>query len=317
MQYRQLGKSGVRVSVIGLGTNRFGYERMPQDEVNRVLDAALDMGINFLDSADVYTGGRSEETIGAALNGRSGATRRNRFVIATKFRSKTGEGPNDSGGSRYHMFDAVENSLRRLQTDHIDLYYLHAWDPTTPVDEVMRALDDLVRAGKVRYAGISNAMAWQIAHANLLAEMRGWSPFVAVQSHYHMLEREVEREMLPFCRERGVGMIPYFPLAGGFLTGKYRRGQPAPTGSRGESNQYVQQYMTDANYTLVERMEAWAGERGHTAGDLAQAWLFAHPEVSSVITGATRLDQVQQNVKAADWQLTGDEMKAVEEMLNG
>lgn len=310
MQYRQLGKSGLRVSVIGLGANRFGYQRMPQEEVNRTLDAALDLGINFLDSADVYQGGRSEETIGSALQ-----NKRDKFVIATKFMNQTGEGPNDWGASRYHMMNALEASLRRLRTDRIDLYYLHRWDETTPVDELMRSLDDAVRAGKVRYLGVSNCMAWQAAHANLLAEVRGWTPFVAVQSHYHMLEREVESEMLPFCRERGVGMIPYFPLAGGFLTGKYRRGQPAPAGSRGESNPYVQRYMTETNYDLLDKLEAWTKERGHTTGELAQAWLLAHPEVSSVISGATRLEQVQQNVKAAEWSLSEDEKQQVDALL--
>jgi aryl-alcohol dehydrogenase-like predicted oxidoreductase len=284
---------------------------MPQEEVNRTLDAALDLGINFLDSADVYQGGRSEECIGAGLQGK-----RDAFVIATKFFNKTGEGPNDWGGSRYHMTSALEASLRRLRTDRIDLYYLHRWDETTPVEELMRALDDAVRAGKVRYIGVSNCMAWQAAHANLLAEMRGWTPFVAVQSHYHMLERAVESEMLPFCASKGVGMIPYFPLAGGFLTGKYRRGQAAPAGSRGESNKYVQQYMTDSNYNLLETLQAWTEKRGHTTGELAQAWLLAHPAVSSVISGATRLEQVQQNVKAAEWVLTGEEMAEIEGFLN-
>jgi len=302
----------MRVSVIGLGTNRFGYERMPQEEVNRTLSAALDMGINFLDSADVYQGGRSEETIGTALQG----GKRDRFVIATKYFNKTGDGPNDWGASRYHLMNALEASLRRLRTDRIDLYYLHTWDETTPVEELMRSLDDAVRAGKVRYIGVSNCLAWQAAHANLLAEMRGWTPFVAVQSHYHMLEREVEREMLPFCHSKGVGMIPYFPLAGGFLTGKYRRGQAAPAGSRGESNKYVQQYMTDANYNLLEKIEAWTAERGRSTSELAQAWLLGHPEVSSVITGATRLEQVQQNVKAAEWTLTAEEMGEVEGFLS-
>ncbi len=229
MQYRQLGKSGVRVSVIGLGTNRFGYERMPQEEVNRVIDASIDLGINFLDSADVYQGGRSEETIGAALKGR-----RNRFVIATKFSSRTGEGPNDWGASRYHLYEAVEASLRRLQTDHIDLYYVHNFDPTTPIEEMMRGLDDLVRAGKVLYIGASNFLAWQMARSNLLAEVHGWSPFIAIQSHYHLLERGIEKEILSFCHNQGIGLIPYFPLAGGILTGKYKRGQKAPEGSRGE-----------------------------------------------------------------------------------
>ena len=181
MQYRQLGKSGVRVSVIGIGTNRFGHERMPQEEVNRVIDGAADLGINFLDSADVYQGGRSEETLGVALHGR-----RDRFVIATKFYNRTGTGPNDWGASRYHLFSAVEASLRRLQTDHIDLYYVHNWDENTPVEEMLRGLDDLVRAGKIRYIGASNFLAWQTMQANLLAGFHGWSPFIVSQNHYHL-----------------------------------------------------------------------------------------------------------------------------------
>ena len=310
MQYRQMGKSGVRVSIVGLGTNRFGYERMPQEEVNRVIDAAVDLGINFLDSADVYTGGRSEETIGVALK-----TRRNKFVIATKYYNKTGEGPNDWGASRSHLYDAVDASLRRLQTDHIDLYYVHNFDHATPIEEMLRGLDDLVRAGKVRYIGASNFLAWQIARSNLLADVHGWSPFVVSQNHYHMLERGVENEILSFCHSQSVGLIPYFPLAGGFLTGKYPQGQPAPAGSRGETSPYVQQYMTPANYAILEQLGKWAEQRGHTTGDLAQAWLLAHPEVSSVISGATRLEQVQQNVKAADWELSADDVKEVNQIL--
>lgn len=310
MQYRQLGKSGLRVSAIGLGTNRFGYDRMPQEEVNRAIDAAADLGINFLDSADIYQGGRSEETIGNALKGK-----RERFVLATKFFNATGEGPNDWGASRYHMIRAVDASLRRLQTDWIDLLYVHRWDETTPMDEMLRGLDDLTRSGKVRYVGASNFLSWQLAQANMLAGTHGWSPFVVLQAHYHMLERELELETLPYCRASGVSLVPYFPLAGGFLTGKYRRGQPAPAGSRGESNQYVQQYMTDANYNAIERLEAWAAQRGHTLGDLAQAWLLAQPGICSVISGATRLEQVQQNVRAAEWALTPEEAQEVRALL--
>jgi len=310
MQYRQLGKSGVRVSVIGLGTNQFGSARVPQAEVDRLIGGAADLGINFIDSADIYQGGRSEETLGVALQGR-----RNQFLLATKYFNKTGEGTNDRGASRYHLYDAVEGSLRRLQTDHIDLYYVHNFDDATPFEEMLRSLDDLVRAGKVRYIGASNFLAWQLAHANLLADFHGWSPFIASQNHYHLLERGIEREVASYCRRMGAGLIPYFPLAGGFLTGKYHRGQPAPAGSRGESNKYVQQYMTDANYTLLERLTEWAAQRGHTPGDAAQSWLLAHPEVSSVISGATRLEQVQENVKAAEWVLAPDEVKQIEEFL--
>jgi aryl-alcohol dehydrogenase-like predicted oxidoreductase len=311
MEYRQLGNSGVRVSLIGLGTNRFGSASLPQEGVNRMVDAALDLGINFIDTANGYQDGRSEETLGQALKGR-----RDRFVLATKFYFPVGDGPNDQGASRYHMLHAVEASLRRLQSDHIDLYYVHRWDENTPIEETLRALDDLIRHGKVRYVGASNFASWQLAHANLLAEVRGWTPFVVLQSHYHMLERSVEREVLPFCRAHKVGFVPYFPLAGGFLTGKYKRGQAAPAGSRGESNSYVQQYMTEANYDKIEQLTTWAEAHKRGLNELAQAWLLAQPQVCSVISGATKLEQVLSNVKAADWILTSEELAEVNAILD-
>ena len=309
MDYRQLGTSGVRVSVIGLGTNQFGG-KVDQQGVQAIVDKALDLGINFIDTADVYQQGRSEETLGAALK-----DRRHHFVVATKGSNRSGPGPNDYGASRYHIAHAAKASLRRLQTDAIDLYQIHRWDATTPIEETLRALDDLVRGGKIRYIGASNFAAWQLARANLLAEIRGWSPFVTIQPHYHMLEREVEREIVPYCAAYGVGILPYFPLAGGFLTGKYRRGEAAPPGSRGESSTYVQQYMTDANYTIVERLEAWAEARGHTLGELAHAWLLSHPQVSSVISGVTSVAQLQSNARAAGWQLAPDEQSEVNKIL--
>ncbi len=309
MEYRQLGRSGVRVSAIGLGANQFGG-KVDQAGVDAIIGGAIELGINFIDTADVYTGGRSEETLGVALKGRW-----DKVVLATKVRTKMGDGPNDQGASRYHIVNGVEASLRRLQSDHIDLYQIHSWDATTPIEETLRALDDLVRAGKVRYVGASNFAAWQLARANLLAELRGWSPFVTIQPHYHMLERGIELELLPYCAAYEVGILPYFPLAGGFLTGKYRRGAPPPAGSRGETSPYVQKYLTDANYAVVERLEAWASERGHSLGELAHAWLLAHPQVSSVISGATRLEQVQANAKAVDWRLSGDELAEVNGLL--
>lgn len=312
MEYRNLGKSGLKVSAIGLGTNRFGAPHVPQAAVNDMLDAALDLGINFIDSADVYTGGQSEVTLGNALKGRW-----DKVVLATKFFWATGDGPNDRGGSRYHMLNAVDASLRRLQSDHIDLYYLHRWDISTPIEETLRGLDDLIRMGKVRYIGASDLAAWQLAKANLLAEFRGWTAFAALQSHHHMLERDVEREVLPYCAAHGVGFVPYFPLAGGFLTGKYRRGQPAPAGSRGEGSDYVKGYMTNANYDRIEKLEAWAAERGHGLGDLAQAWLLAQPAVCSVISGATRLEQIQANVRAVEWKLSQTELEEVNLLLKG
>ncbi len=309
MEYRQLGNSGVRVSVIGMGTNQFG-SKIDQAGVNDVLDAALDLGLNFIDTADVYTNSQSETLLGNALKGRW-----DKFVLATKVYFKMGDGPNDYGASRYHITNGVEASLRRLQSDHIDLYQMHRWDPLTPIEETMRTLDDLISSGKVRYIGASAYAAWQLAEANLLAEMRGWTQFVTVQSHYHMLEREVEKEVIPFCEAHNVGFIPYFPLAGGFLTGKYTRKAGAPAGSRGESSQYVQGYMTEANYSKVEQLTAWAETRDHTMVELAHAWLLAQPQVCSVISGLTRLEHLQQNAKAAVWQLTAVEVNEINDVL--
>lgn len=309
MDYRQLGTAGVRVSVIGLGTNQFGG-KVDQQGVNEIIAGALDQGINFIDTADVYTQGRSEETLGVALKGRW-----NNVVLATKVRSSMGDGPNDAGASRYHMLNGVEASLRRLQSDHIDLYQIHRWDDTTPIEETLRTLDDLVRSGKVRYVGASNFAAWQLAQANLLAEVHNWTPFVTIQPHYHLLERAIEQELIPYCTAHQVGILPYFPLAGGFLTGKYRRGESAPAGSRGTNSSYVQQYMTDTNYDTLEQLEAWARERGHTLGELAHAWLLAQPPVSSVISGATTLEQVQANAMAAGWNLTPEERAEVNALL--
>lgn len=311
MNYRQLGNSGVRVSVIGLGTNQFGG-KVDQARVDAIIGAALDLGVNLIDTADVYQQGRSEETLGKALQGRW-----DRVVLATKVFHRTCEGANDHGASRYHIMNGVEASLRRLQTDHIDLYQMHGWDEKTPIEETLRALDDLVRSGKLRYVGASNFASWQLARANAIAELRGWSPFVSIQNHYHMLERELEREMIPYCNAHNVGILPYFPLAGGFLTGKYRRGQAAPAGSRGESSAYVQRYMTDANYAKVETLGAWAQERGHSMGELAHAWLLSQPSVSSVISGATSVEHVVANSAGADWVLTAEELAAVNAVLDG
>jgi aryl-alcohol dehydrogenase-like predicted oxidoreductase len=284
---------------------------LPQNEVNNIIHAAIDLGINLIDTADVYTKQQSEITLGNALKGRW-----DKVVLATKAFFPVGEGPNDRGTSRYHLLNTVDASLTRLQGDHIDLFYVHRWDETTPLQETLRTLDDLVRWGKVRYLGASEFASWQLAHANLLAELKGWTPFVALQSHYNMFKRDVEGEILPYCRAHGVGFIPYFPLAGGFLTGKYERGQPAPSGSRGESNQYVQGLMTDANYTIVEKLSAWAADHGRGMNELAQAWLLAHPEVSSVISGSTKLAHVQSNVKAADWALSENEVAEVNAILD-
>jgi aryl-alcohol dehydrogenase-like predicted oxidoreductase len=310
MEYRQLGNSGVRVSVVGLGTNRFGSQEVGQAEVNRLIDGALETGVNFIDTANVYNDGRSEETLGTALKGRM-----DKIVMATKFSFPRKTSANGWGASRYHMIQAVEQSLRRLQTDRIDLLYCHRWDDTTPIAETLRGLDDLIRMGKVTYIGASLYASWQLAHANVLAELKGWTPFVVLQSEYNMLKRGVEREVLPYCRAHKVGFVPYYPLAGGFLTGKYEMGKPPPSGSRGESTRNVQELMVERNYKIVTRLSAWAKDHGRGVNELAQAWLLAQPQICSVITGAKNLEQLSSNVKAADWALTNDELGEIETIL--
>jgi aryl-alcohol dehydrogenase-like predicted oxidoreductase len=311
MEYRRLGRAGVKVSVVGVGCNQFGG-RVDRHGTQAIVARALDLGINFFDTADVYGNrGGSEEFLGEALAGEW-----SRVVLATKGRSTMGDGPNDEGASRYHLLNAVEESLRRLKTDHIDLYQIHSWDEATPIDETLRALDDLVRSGKVRYIGASNFAAWQLSHANDLAEMRGWESFVTVQPHYHMLEREIERELIPYCRWADVGILPYFPLAGGFLTGKYRRGEAPPPGTRGERSPYVQKYLKESNFDIVDRLRAFAEARGHTVGELAMAWLLHQPQVCSVIAGATSPEQVTANA-ASGWALSLDELAEIRGVLEG
>lgn len=312
MEYRQLGHSGVRVSVVGLGANRFGSADVPQPEVDKIIEAALDSGVNFIDTANIYNDGRSEETLGHALKGRM-----DRVVLATKFNFPRKTSANSWGASRYQMMQAVEESLRRLQTDRIGLYYCHRWDDTTPIEETLRALDDLIRMGKICYIGASAYASWQLAHANLLAELKGWSRFIVLQSEYNMLKREVEREVLPYCRAHRVGFVPYYPLAGGFLTGKYQSGKAPPPGSRGESVRTVQELMTEKNYHIVGRLSEWAKKRGRGVNELAQAWLLAQPSVCSVISGARRSEQVISNVKAADWQLSVRDIEEIETVLGG
>ena len=312
MEYRQVGHSGVRVSVVGLGANRFGSEEVPQAEVNKIIDAALDTGVNFIDTANVYNEGRSEETLGHALKGRM-----DKIILATKFNFPRKTSANSWGASRYQMMQAVEQSLRRLQTDRIGLYYCHRWDDTTPIEETLRGLDDLIRMGKICYVGASAYASWQLAHANVLAELKGWSRFVVLQSEYNMLKRDVELEVLPYCRAHEVGFVPYYPLAGGFLTGKYEMGKAPPPGSRGESVRNVQELMTEKNYHFVTRLSEWAKNHGRGVNELAQAWLLAQPAVCSVITGAKRVEHVVNNVKAADWHLSAEQVHEIDAILEG
>lgn len=310
MNYRNLGKSGLKVSVIGLGTNQFGG-KVDLETTKSVITAALDVGINFFDTADVYQGGQSEEHIGQALIGK-----RHKAVIATKVYFRIGEGANDEGASRKHIFDGIDASLRRLNTDYIDLYQIHRWDDNTPIEETMIALNDLIRAGKIRYVGASNFSAWQLVLANFVAEKIGGTPFVSIQPHYHMFERQIEKELIPACRHLDIGILPYFPLAGGFLTGKYQIDMPIPAGSRGESSGYVQKYMTPEYYSKLNKLDDFSKERGHTLTELAHAWLLAQPMVSSVISGATRVEHVIVNSASSEWTLSDEECQYLGEILN-
>ncbi|MDR7419591.1 MAG: aldo/keto reductase [Armatimonadota bacterium] len=306
MKYRRLGTAGLQVSVLGLGCNTFGRD-CDADQTGRVVHAALDLGITFFDTADVYGGGRSEEYLGRALEGR-----RDRAIVATKVGWSLGEGPNEAGVSRARIMAGIERSLKRLRTDYVDLYQIHRWDPHTPLDESLGALDDLVRQGKVRYIGCSNFAAWQMVWGLWVSDGRHWPRFVTVQPEYSLLRRDVETELLPACQAFGVGVIPYFPLAGGMLTGKYREGQPAPAGTRGHQNErFARLFMSPRNFAIVRSLEAWAQARGHTVAELAIAWLLARPAVCTVITGTTKPEQVAANARATEWELTTAEADEV------
>ncbi len=310
MEYRQLGSSGLKVSVVGLGTNNFGF-RMDEENSIKVAHKALEEGINFIDTADSYGKGLSEERIGIAFKD----TRKD-VIIATKVANPVGDGPNMRGNSRHHIMNQVEASLRFLQTDYIDLYQMHRVDPNTPIEETMRALDDLVHQGKVRYIGCSNFDAWQVCEAIWTSRAHNLAPFVTVQPEYNMLNRSVERELVPFCDEYNIGILPFYPLASGFLTGKYRQGEPVPEGTRLAGNQRAQgNTLTEKNFAMLSKLENFAAERGHPMVELAIAWLLGNPAVSSVIAGATRTEQVTANAKAADWRLTEDDMKEIDEIL--
>jgi aryl-alcohol dehydrogenase-like predicted oxidoreductase len=308
MEYRKLGNSGLKISEIGLGANNFGWWADEQTSAP-VIDAAITAGINFIDTADVYDRGHSEEYIGRALKGR-----RHQVMIATKFGMPTGTGANDRGGSRHHVLEAVENSLKRLQTDYIDVYYMHAADPGTPIEETLFALDALVKSGKVRYLGCSNFASWQVSDAIWTSRVNHLSSFVVVQQGYSLLQRQIEKELVPCCQAHGLGLVPYSPLANGLLTGKYRQGQPAPQGSRLASTVLpgMNRTLDQANWAVLTKLEAFARERKHTMGELAIAWLLSKPWLSSVIAGAHNPDQVKANVAAGAWRLTAEDVAAVE-----
>jgi aryl-alcohol dehydrogenase-like predicted oxidoreductase len=307
MEFRSLGSSGLQVSLVGLGCNNFG-RRCDAEQTRAVVHRALDEGVNFFDTADMYgERGGSEELLGKALG-----SRRDDIVLATKFGAPMGDAPDQRGASRRWIQRALEASLRRLGTDYIDLYQLHFPDASTPQEETLRALDDLVRAGKVRYLGCSNFASWQLVDALWISRDSGLSSYVSAQNLYNLLDRRIERELVPACREFGVGVLPYFPLASGFLTGKYRAGQAPPDGTRlAGAGPMADRILTEQNFERLAALETFARERGRGLLELAVGWLASQPVVSSVISGATRPDQVTANVAAAAWRLSAEELAEV------
>lgn len=312
MEHRRLGQSGLKVSAVGLGCNNFGG-RVDAAAAKDVVDAAIDHGITFFDTADVYGNQRSEVFLGEALG-----DRRDQVVIATKFGMPTGTTPLEFGGSRRYIMAAVEASLRRLNTDYIDLYQMHMPDAETPIAETLDALDALVRQGKVRYIGCSNYPGWLVADAHWTARNHGGAQFVSGQSHYSLLDRGIETEVLPACERFGLGLLPYFPLGSGMLTGKYKRGVPPPENSRlANIGKRAKAALNERNFDVVEGLTAFAEEQGKTILELAFGWLLTRPSVSSVIAGATAPAQVEANVTAAEtWRLTFEELVGINEITS-
>jgi aryl-alcohol dehydrogenase-like predicted oxidoreductase len=309
MTFRRLGQSGLTVSTIGLGGNNFGL-RLDLDASRAVIDTAIDEGITLIDTSDSY--GASEEILGEVLDGR-----RDDVVIATKFGSdvRGGNGADfGARGSRRYIRRAVERSLRRLRTDWIDLYQMHVPDPATPIEETLSALDDLVHEGKVRYVGHSNFTAWATADADWVARSKGYERFVSAQNEYSLMRRNVEAELLPACEHYGLGFLPYFPLFSGLLTGKYRRGEPPPEGSRYHVWN-LHKRLSDDRFDVVEKLEAYAAEHGVALLDVAVGYLAAQPAVASVIAGATTPEQVRANAGALRWQPSSDDLSALRELL--
>ena len=308
MEIRNLGKSGLRVSAIGLGCNNFGG-RLDLEATRTVIHAAFDQGITLFDTADVYGDrGGSEALMGEVL----GIMRKD-IVLATKFCMPMDDSGAKQGASRRYIVSAVEASLRRLKTDYIDLYQQHRQDPLTPIEETLRALDDLVRAGKVRYVGCSNFPAWTMVEAQWSAKTAGLNPFVSCQDEYSLVVRDAEKDLIPAAQAYGMGLLPYFPLASGLLTGKYRRNASMPTGARlTQTQRLADRYLNDRNWEISEKLIDYAEARGHTALELAFSWLLAQSPVSSVIAGATKPEQVAQNVKAGNWAMTASELAEID-----
>lgn len=316
MEYKKLGRTGLKVSPLCMGTMQFGWS-VGEDETQRILSATIDSGINFIDTADIYSkwvdgnaGGVSETYIGNWM--KQNHIPRDQIVLATKVRGEMGTGPNDQGLSRVHIMQAVENSLRRLQTDYIDLYQAHWTDDDTPIEETLRAFDDLVKQGKVRYVGASNYAAWELMQALWTSDKYNLARFDSLQPHYNLIERdEFERELRSVCKTYEIGVIPYSPLAGGFLTGKYRRNTPLPESKRAEGRK---RSMTDKNMLLIDEMEVIALRHQAAISQVAIAWMLADPVITSPIIGATSIEQLNENLGALNIRLADDEIDSLNKL---
>ncbi|ASV75972.1 Oxidoreductase [Thermogutta terrifontis] len=315
MEMRFLGGTGVRVSVLCLGTMTFGKNQwqmgnMTLPEVKEAIKLCLDAGVNFIDTADVYSYGESEDLLGQAIQGI-----RKDLIIATKVRMRMSDKPNDIGLSRHHILESCDASLKRLRTDYIDLYQVHIWDPVTPLEETLRALDDLVRWGKVRYIGVSNYAAWQIMKALWVSDRHGWVRFQSLQALYNLAIRDIEVELVPLCQDQNLGILPWSPLAFGLLSGKYRRNAPMPQGTRMQGP--LKDFLPtdwDRVYNIVDVLDEIAKGHGVPVAAVALAWLIQKPAVTSVIIGARTLDQLRENLKAAEVKLSQEEMKRLDEV---
>ncbi len=320
MEYRKLGRTGLKVSELCLGSMTFGWGA-DEPTSDTIMDRAFDVGINFLDTADVYSrwiegndGGVAETWIGNWLKTKD----RRQVVIATKVRAPMWDGPNGEGLSRVHIMQAVEDSLRRLGTDYIDLYQTHFPDDDTPLEETLRALDDLVRQGKVRYIGCSNHPAWLLTKSLWISDLNGLARYESLQPHYNLVHRdEFERELKPLCKDQQIGVIPYSPLAGGFLTGKYRRNADLPEGARGETSEKIQSYLTDRNFDLLDKMADIGAGYGKTIAQVALAWQLSQPVITSPIIGARTLKQLNESLGAIGFRLNAEEMQLLDQASVG
>ncbi len=310
MEYNRLGSTGLQVSRICLGTMSFGNSEEWMVEIDKakpIVKRALDLGVNFFDTANVYSDGRSEEIVGELLK-----DHRDSVVIASKVRLSTGEGPNKEGLSRYHIIDQARKSLKRLKTDKIDLYQTHRWDYSTPIEETLVALNDLVRQGMINYIGASSMYAWQLAKALFTSDRLGVARFISMQNHYNLCYREEEREMIPFCKDQGIALIPWSPLARGFLTGRYKRGGKADTPRYRSDKYFADRFFKPEDFDVVERAEEIAKEKGVTVSQIALAWLL-HKGVCAPIIGATKVEHLEDAVSSLEVKLSSDDMKRLEE----